>query len=886
MKTHHRRGTCIWLLIGPLAAPAAATVWTVDDDLIDFPSADFTSIQDAIDATSDGDEVLVYPGAYGGIRIINREIMLRSTGGAAVTAIDKSDRIEGIWAVHTTSSPATVDGFTVRNFQTGIRSWFGHPIFRDCIIVENDLGVECDRETTAEFHNCTISDNSLYGGIRCVDGSQPLIQGCVISNNHLHTGEVGGGLYSCVDFWDGCSDDQHGNLPTVQSTTLCGNTPVQVYGPWTNAGDVCIAFECADSDSDGQIDECGQVADGVHEVPGEFSSIAAAIAVAGGGDVVLVGPGVWTSTGDAVVDPRGKPITIRASHGPEETFLDGETVRRVVVCNSGEQPETILEGFTIRRGLGTGLWRNGGGVQCMGGSPTLTQCHIIDNVSEVSGGGVAIAQSNAVLDHCRIAENTASGSAGILSTDSHLTVASCVIENNTAAAGGGLSGGLYTFGSDVGGEGQFLASLTMTDTVIRKNTSGDYGPYIDAGGLLLFQSKVMMTGCEITENNTLSSDAKSAFTCVGSDATLVGCLISDNSSEVSRGAGILIFHEGIGGPPPGPSNLVLVDCFIGDNDPLQMPSPAETGSAVFAEHDEVVSLSGTTVCGAGPDPIWVWGGTYGDDGTNCVAPFCGDADSDGTLDMCEEDDGDGVFHVPSEYERIQAAVFVAEDGDLILVDPGTYTGIGQSVVGIAGKSLTLQSVVPHGAILDGEQTRPVVSCWSEIGGTVIADFEIRGGGMRTAGSGSGGGVGASGDVTITGCHIHDCQSSHGGGILAHAAGNEAPLIDHCVIEFCEAAYGGGVKSESPYTSIGDTTVCGNQPTQIDGQWDDLGGNSIHDECAPPCPDIDGDGQVGANDILVIISYWGTNDDDADVTGDGVVGTDDLLAVISAWGLCE
>ncbi|MFC2023048.1 hypothetical protein ACFLTL_02735, partial [Chloroflexota bacterium] len=49
-----------------MAAPvAAATTWTVDDDGIDYPGADFTHPQDAVNAASPGDTILVYPGTYG-----------------------------------------------------------------------------------------------------------------------------------------------------------------------------------------------------------------------------------------------------------------------------------------------------------------------------------------------------------------------------------------------------------------------------------------------------------------------------------------------------------------------------------------------------------------------------------------------------------------------------------------------------------------------------------------------------------------------------------------------------------------------------------------------------------------------------------------------------
>ncbi|MCH2140637.1 MAG: S8 family serine peptidase [Phycisphaerales bacterium] len=54
----------------------------------------------------------------------------------------------------------------------------------------------------------------------------------------------------------------------------------------------------------------------------------------------------------------------------------------------------------------------------------------------------------------------------------------------------------------------------------------------------------------------------------------------------------------------------------------------------------------------------------------------------------------------------------------------------------------------------------------------------------------------------------------------------------------------------------------------------------------PCPgDIDGDGNVATDDILICIGAWGTNDPDADINGDGIVDTNDLLALIAGWGPC-
>jgi hypothetical protein len=57
--------------------------------------------------------------------------------------------------------------------------------------------------------------------------------------------------------------------------------------------------------------------------------------------------------------------------------------------------------------------------------------------------------------------------------------------------------------------------------------------------------------------------------------------------------------------------------------------------------------------------------------------------------------------------------------------------------------------------------------------------------------------------------------------------------------------------------------------------------------APPCDaDINGDGYVNVNDLLIVIGYWGTTDSPADVNEDGIVDVSDLLIVIGNWGPCE
>lgn len=59
----------------------------------------------------------------------------------------------------------------------------------------------------------------------------------------------------------------------------------------------------------------------------------------------------------------------------------------------------------------------------------------------------------------------------------------------------------------------------------------------------------------------------------------------------------------------------------------------------------------------------------------------------------------------------------------------------------------------------------------------------------------------------------------------------------------------------------------------------------HDVAGTTCSeDVNGDGEVGVDDLLQIIGNWGPcNGCDADVDGSGDVGVDDVLAVLGRWG---
>ncbi len=92
-----------------LATPSsAAATWIVDDDNASR-LADFTTIQEAIDAASPGDIILVYPGLYTETLTINKSLTLVSVNGSKQTFIEFPSSDIGI---NITGTPTTITGFT------------------------------------------------------------------------------------------------------------------------------------------------------------------------------------------------------------------------------------------------------------------------------------------------------------------------------------------------------------------------------------------------------------------------------------------------------------------------------------------------------------------------------------------------------------------------------------------------------------------------------------------------------------------------------------------------------------------------------------------------------------------------------------------------------
>ena len=213
------------LVAGLLMISTAAygqTTWYVDDDapgdpepgdsLVSDPDEDgsaahpFDAIQEAIDASADGDTVMVLDGTYTGfgnknIQYGGKAITVQSENGPDDCIIDCEGDGRGFNCHHASdcSNESVLDGFTVRNACLNNGESYGGGFYvqcdlniRNCIIENNDIsggwdgqlggGIFC-YDCDAVIENCLIRANAAQGIFLSGSNGTPIIRGCTIIEN-------------------------------------------------------------------------------------------------------------------------------------------------------------------------------------------------------------------------------------------------------------------------------------------------------------------------------------------------------------------------------------------------------------------------------------------------------------------------------------------------------------------------------------------------------------------------------------------------------------------------------------------------------------------------------------------------------------------------------
>ena len=209
------------------------------------------SIQAAIDASVDGDTVILAPGNYTGdgnrdLDLLGKSITIQSADPndpniVETTVIDcqgtESDPHRGFYFHNGESETSILCGFKVTNgyattsipgskYGGGILCENGSPTIKNCIISNNSsysgAGIYC-RNSNPTIINCRFKYNSAVngsgGGLYNYDNSNTIVKNCMFFGNSIG-GSSGGGIYN----------NKNSNS-TIINCTVVGNS-----APWGRGG--------------------------------------------------------------------------------------------------------------------------------------------------------------------------------------------------------------------------------------------------------------------------------------------------------------------------------------------------------------------------------------------------------------------------------------------------------------------------------------------------------------------------------------------------------------------------------------------------------------------------------------------------------------------------
>lgn len=277
------------------------------------------------------------------------------------------------------------------------------------------------------------------------------------------------------------------------------------------------------------------------------TNIAAAIAVAGNGDTVLVTNGYYTNSAQLSISSQ---IWVRAvSTNPVDTVIDGNYPAVIARCVYINASNALISGFTISNGCST---TKGGGVyiDTLGG--TISNCLIVFNTAASStfnysnngGGGLAGYPNTA-------------GVTGL--------VIDCTVRNNIAV-------------TNCGGGAHLMGTMRIVNSVFDGNRCYQGS---GSGGGALVNGTVRFEGCSFSGNRSMSGWVGGGiYNYSAGNLTATGCVFTGNWG--GNGGGVAVYNRGrlyncvfiantggLGGGVGGTRNdagpLEVVGCYFASN---------------------------------------------------------------------------------------------------------------------------------------------------------------------------------------------------------------------------------------------------------------------------------------------------------------------------------
>jgi CSLREA domain-containing protein len=329
------------------------------------------------------------------------------------------------------------------------------------------------------------------------------------------------------------------------------------------------------------------------------------VAGTGPNDVIMIPNGTYVI--DSVELAITETVTIRGGSSAENVIIDGNDATRIFSV-TGVTPSLTLEDLTLRRGNAVGAVNSGlgGAVYAAGADLTLTGMIIEDNTAADGGGGVQFdgtsdtdeaTITDSTIRNNRVTSNTGSAGGGIFSSG-HLTIEGSLIENNGMGDAPRFGGGVHV------GSGLGPRQLIIRDTVITGNQA-----FFVAGLDTAFDTTVERT--QITNNHAVNSGGGAGF--FNETMTLDDSTISGNTAEgtgggsgITNAANLTITNStisdngsptaGNGGGITNQSNFIVATLTV-ENSTItgNQTAPDHGGGGIHNREDETVTVIDTTI---------------------------------------------------------------------------------------------------------------------------------------------------------------------------------------------------------------------------------------------------------------------------------------------------
>ncbi|NQT34785.1 right-handed parallel beta-helix repeat-containing protein [bacterium] len=796
---------------------------TLTARIINVPD-DQETIQAGIDATMDGDTVLVEPGRYvENINFNGRSIVLGSlylTEGdedfIEQTIIDGDANGGSVIVVRFGESPV-ITGFTVTNGETDYGGGFyirdssptlSHLIVTGNIVERNGAGIYCTSFSSPTIDHVLITDNScgyVGGGFGCYGNSTPTITNCVITGNY--SDHVGGGIHG------------HGSELTIRNVTITGNTALHtggaIYLTWS---------------AEGSLENCILWENEPHEIQLAFGDDPVVLAVShcdidGGLEEIENWDGqINWGVGNLDINPEFADVMNRDFSLAEDS-----------PCIDGGNPEREFDPDGTRADIGALYFHNENGQHVLNVPDAYQTIQVaINNADE---GDIVLVQPGEYVENIDFNGRDLILGSRYLSTGDQGFIEETIINGNgngsvvTFANGESedavLTGFTVTNGSSESGAGIYIRSANPS---IRGVTISGNNAEHRGGGIYIDNSSPAIENSLITNN--FARDNGGGIS-IGNDSnpTIIRTVISRNSTD-GNGGGIVCDSR---------CSPEIDFCTITEN------FADDFGGGIWVENNSHPVILNSILWGDEPQEIYFWanrepnlitinysdvqGGSEEIETNNNGEVNWGEGNIDANPLFADPDNNDfhltenspcidagdpqsprdpdntppdmGVFYfyqevpreniiirVPFDYETIQEAIDVSIDGDTVLVSPGRYVenldfrGINVLVASIF--LFTRDTEYINSTIIDGNGEGSVATFDSRetsraglMGFTILNGSSQEGGGIYCYNSGP----------VISYCSIHSNRAETGGGALFSY--NSNPQIRNCTISDNSVEEGGG-----------------------------------------------------------------------------------------------